>query len=423
MDVWFAQTNGQNVNDSDQWKNAAGDTMTTVLGSFAPASGDILTANGKTGIVINANIDIGTGRLSTADEDAGGAGGAGGGFTFSGSAPGSITANIVAGTTTCLTCNHTGVGANRLVVNGTVTASSTTNSAHGITNSAAGEISTGQAVGGSGNGLRYGISNESTGTLNISVGSGDAAIGGTGASNNYAIRCASSCTLNITGNVTAQASSAFYLGNLTAVNITGDVTASAVSAITNTTGGTTTVNNGTITGGSVATAIGIYNPGGAIIMNNCTALFRVGAAFMGRAITFVPGTGNYIEFAYNATPNYYRYAKTIPAASVLVGVNGDGAGAPVTGTYHAPENYEVIAGATFGPLSAISGNVQPAIEALVLTGTAYGSAGTQYHGALTVPDAAQVLTDVVYGPNGTALTGTLSAGGGALVGPSALISG
>lgn len=147
-----------------------------------------------------------------------------------------------------------------------------------------------------------------------------------------------------------------------------------------------------------------------VYSRNCTVSFNFGA------------TGGFVVPKTSGGAGTYKLAKTILAGNVLEGVNGDGSTAPATGTYHAPEAYEVVSGAVFGPLSAIPGNVTNPLEVFVQNGIDYGAYGTQYHGALPLPTEAQVLKNISYGP-GSGLTGQLEPGGGALVGPSALISG
>jgi hypothetical protein len=189
------------------------------------------------------------------------------------------------------------------------------------------------------------------------------------------------------------------------------------------TGAITIDSTSTITGGTAVLCHGVYNQSTGTVTISGTLINTTTSGAIAGQIRYTPGPANYIEIPYDNTAGHvYRYAKTIPAASVLQGVNGDGSTVPATGTYHAPEDYEVISGAVFGPLSAIPGNVTKPLEVFVLNGIDYGAYGTQYHGALPLPAEAQVLKNISYGP-GSGLTGQLEPGGGALVGPSALISG
>jgi hypothetical protein len=59
----------------------------------------------------------------------------------------------------------------------------------------------------------------------------------------------------------------------------------------------------------------------------------------------------------------------------------------------------------------------------VQDGVTYGAGGTEYEGTLALPTEAQVEDGVGFGAGGTEFEGELVAGGGPLVGASALISG
>jgi len=95
--VWYAQNPGasEDIDAEDQW-NDAPDGGGTVL-MWPPAADDVLCANGNAITWAAADVpSLTCARLSTADEDAGGAGVAGGGFTLSGSTAVAITADITA---------------------------------------------------------------------------------------------------------------------------------------------------------------------------------------------------------------------------------------------------------------------------------------------------------------------------------------
>ena len=127
-----------NWNDSTVWPG----------GTFPGASDDVFSG----GFTVTINQDITVLSLNAN----------GGGFTVS-AAPRSITANIVSGTTTCLTCTHS---TGTVSVTGNATGGSGS-SAHGAYNNAGGSLNiTGNATGGIGTNA-YGANNNVSGTLNI----------------------------------------------------------------------------------------------------------------------------------------------------------------------------------------------------------------------------------------------------------------
>ena len=159
--IWLAQTNGQNMNDPDQWKNSVtSNTMTTERGSWSSSTSDIFQANGKTGIVINA--DFTAEKISTADEDGAGAGVAGGGFTVS-SGPRTITAGLQAGTTQCLLTSGTGY---QLDIVGPISAAATGGTARGLNVATA--LSAVNITGNITAGVALGVYNQSTAPINVS---------------------------------------------------------------------------------------------------------------------------------------------------------------------------------------------------------------------------------------------------------------
>ena len=184
MTIWYAQNSTVDINSAGEWNDIAGGGG-NVLTWANLASGDVLCANGKTAIAINVDVNVGaTGRISTVAE---GTGTAGGGFT--GGATVSITGNILAGTTTCIT---TAAGTYTVTITGNITGGSGTsiyginksvstatfnitgdcaggtgNSAHGFFSNQAGSNSaTGTISGGSGSSAS-GVANTGTGTLTI----------------------------------------------------------------------------------------------------------------------------------------------------------------------------------------------------------------------------------------------------------------
>lgn len=277
MAIWYAQQSSTNIDrvsagtTSDVWNAAADGSGAWMDISVLTAGGTdtVLAANGKTAITINTDIDIGTGRLSTAAE---GTGAAGGGFDVASAR--TVRGNILAGKTTCVTIGN---GAYTLTIYGNVTGGSAAN-----------------AVGISGNGAASTI-----------VVTGDV-IGGSYISAYGITTSYSSTTVN---------------GNLIATN------APAVYQSNNT---TLTINAGNIINSVYSSAIYGRYP-----------------------VVYNPGPGNYIE--YPTTTGTAKYGKTIPAASVLSGVDGDGANAPATGTVTLPSEDDVKLGVEFGPGGALTG--------------------------------------------------------------------
>jgi hypothetical protein len=153
-----------------------------------PQSGDIVCANGKT-IVIDMDLAAYTfDRLTTA---ATAPAAAGGGFTMGIS--GTINANIIAGTTPCLTSTGTGT---TLVINGEIKGGGS-NNARGLTCSGDCTVTvTGNVTGGS-TAYTYGIYCAAACTVTIT---GNVTGGSTGYT--FGIYCSAACNVTITGNVT-----------------------------------------------------------------------------------------------------------------------------------------------------------------------------------------------------------------------------
>jgi hypothetical protein len=143
-------------------------------------------------ITVNVSTNLGaTGEVRT---DNANSATAGGGFTLSNGV--TLTANCIAGTTTCVT--FSGISGNSASIVGNVTGGSST-AAHGCTNSNTGTLNvTGVVTGGSSASGAFGCHNLATGIFNIT----GSVFGGTNAAsqgaNNQSIG-----VLNITGTVTA----------------------------------------------------------------------------------------------------------------------------------------------------------------------------------------------------------------------------
>lgn len=188
-------------------------TATWDGGTTLPGSGDDVHANGFT-VTINQDITVLSIRT-----DAGSVAAAGGGFTVSGTR--TINANIVAGSTDCLTIS---TGSSAITINGNVN-------------------------GGASSGAEGIIFSASTATLNIT---GNVTGGSAGTTNGISASATSSSTLTITGNITggsgASGRGINVTGNLV-VNITGNLTGSTAPAIL-AGAGTVTVSATSISGNS-----------------------------------------------------------------------------------------------------------------------------------------------------------------------------
>jgi hypothetical protein len=342
----------------------------------------VLCANGNAITWAAADVpSLTCARLTTAAEG----GTAGGGFALSGSTAVAITADLTAGTTTCLTSTHTGTGANAVAVTGNVT-------------------------GGSGQ-YAYGANNNNTGTLtingNVTGGSGSYAYG---ARNNTG-------TLTINGNVTggsvSGAHGAWNTGTGT-ITITGAVTGGsgtwAYGALNGSTG-TLTI-NGNVIGGSATGADGAWNSStGAITINGTVAASSTARAFgvYNNSTGVITVVGSLVDTEYCSA-----YAGAIYWQ-------------PVAGVHYHKVFYSAGAARYYSPpldrgnvrfTPAAPGDFPPDVGT---TFAGFNSSGVAEYGTLVVPAEADVKSGEPYGAGGTEYTGSLVAGGGPLVGSGGLV--
>lgn len=275
MATYYAQ--GDGVIDEVEWDTSAGGGGTDLVwGNLDPA--DILVANGK---AITIDLSFTCAKISTLAYD----GTVGGGFTVTAAC--TVTADLEygsAGGETCLTTSGTGYA---LVITGDILASTA-----GVAN-------------------KYGLSIVSaltSVTLNGDVTGGKS-------TSNHGVNCPQSeCTVTVNGNVTQG-------------------TGSSARGIHST--GAVIVNNGTVSGiatNANSNAIYTSNASG-ITLNNCNLIYGTGSSPVLGAIIFNPGKTNYIQIPKTTGgAGTFKYGKTIPAADVRSGVDGDGANAPATGT-------------------------------------------------------------------------------------------
>ncbi len=175
-----------------------------------PVAGDNVYADGK---IVTIDEDATCAKVSTETRSGGTAGG---GFTLAAGI--TLTADVIAGTTPCVTRNA--AGADSYVV-GNVRGGST--SSYGVNNTSTGTISiTGDVRGGSGT-ISYGVNNTSTGTISIT---GD--VRGGSSTSSFGIYNASTGTISITGDVSGGSSTnsfGIYNASTGIISITGDVSA------------------------------------------------------------------------------------------------------------------------------------------------------------------------------------------------------
>ena len=299
-------------------------------GASLPGSGDDVYANGKT-VTIDQDVTV----LSV-NTTAGGAAVAGGSFALG--AGRTLNANVVAGTTACVSMTVAGTSS----INGTVTGGSS-GSAFGVNNSHASATLniTGNVNGGTSS-TGHGVNNGAGGTVNI-VGN-CASFTASGAYN------AGAGTMNITGNCagggTTNAHGAFNSSSGT-INITGDCTGGSASpshGANNVSSGVVNI-YGTATGSATnAASYGFNNAG----TGNCSVQIAKGSDF--------PNSGST-----QPTPGSVQAAASGAYITLDAMIFGSGGAAPVAGRHfirNAGTNYctmlESNAGATLnlGELSA-----------------------------------------------------------------------
>jgi len=238
---------------AERWAVATGNANATATwnGGTLPAIDDDVYANGFT-VTVNVNT-----HWKNAYTLAGTTAVAGGGFTLSNGV--TLTLNngngeARAGSTTCVT--FAGTTGNSATLIGHPIGSATTGSRYGVSNTSSGTLNiTGNPTGGAA-ASAFGVLNNSTGTVNVtgnpSAGAGSASAG---------TRNASTGTLNITGTVTGNAAGMAAYWASGGGTVTGTVTggtASSTSGLQNAGSGTITI-VGSVVGGSAAIAIGPLN--------------------------------------------------------------------------------------------------------------------------------------------------------------------
>lgn len=235
---------------ADKWPLANGNWSNAANwnGGTKPVPGDDVYADGRT-VTVDEDVNIGTGTLRTQQRSGGTTGG---GFNLNANI--SVTANIVSGTSTCVSASAAGTN----TINGDIVGGV---SAIGVlVTSATNFVVNGNVTGGVSGSSPYGINFTSTGTLTIvgnliggttGYGAGPVAVGinlGGG-------------IVNIVGNLQSAGGIALYVQQPCTVVVTGNVTGSSVNSsagLSSTATGSTTITiNGTVTGGSAASSNGL----------------------------------------------------------------------------------------------------------------------------------------------------------------------
>lgn len=283
---YYAIKSTTTIAANDVWSLTSSGSCTggeAVAWSTVNASGNNLYANGCTALNVDANFNIGTGKISTEA----GAGTAGGGFITTASTAVTVTANIVAGTTTVLT---------PVSSTGTLTW-------------------TGDVTGGAGGG--YGVALSSSGcTFNLTGNS----TGGSAVSATHGIYSTTSSSFTVSGVCTG-----------------GSYAGGSFGCYNNGTGTSTVVN---CTGGSAAGANGcVANAAGALTVTGNITDTTTASGAAGRIVWSPAAATNFIKRIGDGTPAAYYLTSNVaggahPAvADVKTGVEYGWDGAAVyTGT-------------------------------------------------------------------------------------------
>lgn len=364
------------------WITAFSNLTAFAGGNTPPTIIDDVYADGKT-ITVDINTAVFTIRTTTSPRTGGLAGG---GFTITNGI--TLTAGVLAGTTTCLTFSQ--ASPNTATIVGSITASGTTNSIHGITNTSSGTLNTfGDVRGGSsGGGNNIGANNTSIGILNI-VGNvfGGTNTNATGVNNN------STGTVNITGNITGgnNASNAAAGASNTSgtMNVIGNVTAATLGSqgsngITN---GSGTINViGIVTAGLITNAQGITNAStgtvnvtGAVISGGGTQAGAQGILNSGGgALTTVVGS---VSGGNSTTTNVNAGIQNSGTNSVVRVIGNVFGGGPTNGTNQGIANTSstatvFITGNVYGGVASnLIGVLNNNTGSVFIDGTAFGGVG------------------------------------------------
>jgi len=329
MATYYARKAG-NINATDVWATTPSGTAGDFFPSFTNA--DVLMSN-SFAITVNVNATVAEVRNDTT-----GGATAGGSFTLSNGV--TLTANVFAGTVTCVT--FSGTAGNTATLVGNPTGGSASN-AYGCNNQSTGTFTvTGNPTGGSG-GNAFGCNNQSTGTFTVTGNP-------TGGPGNGAHGCnnVSAGTLTVTGNPTGgSASNANGCNNQSTgtMTVVGTINASEFNYGV---GGTNRGQVTLLTGPFVASTTFGVNPIGCLS-------WRWAASLNDQTYITVP-TNNLLATRNLVTPDN---ATNFPAQSDVRSAITYGIGGALTGTCAVPPAGSVALGV---PVDATTGTA-------VLTGS------------------------------------------------------
>jgi hypothetical protein len=244
MPTYYARKSG-NIDATDVWAT----TPSGTAGAVTFASGDVLVANSFT---VTVNVSANLGAAGEVRNDTTGGATAGGSFSLSNGV--TLTANVIAGTATCVTLS----GSASATIVGGVTGG-TASSANGVNLTSSGTLNViGNVTGGSGVNAAVGvIATSGPGVVNVTGN----VTGGSGV-NAYGVRYNDATGGGIVGNVSAGTNTNAYgvgvtgSSNIPSVTVTGNVNgSSSTNGIVVLTGTLTVVGTAT---GAANTAI-IHN--------------------------------------------------------------------------------------------------------------------------------------------------------------------
>ncbi len=385
MPTYYAQAAG--AIQSVVW-----DTVPTGGGStltWPPGVGDVLVANGKALTwVAEAVPALTCARLTTAAEG----GTAGGNFALSGSTAVAVIADIVAGSSICVTSTHTGKGADKVAVTGNLTGG--LKDRYGWRQSGVGDLAvTGNITGGGGRDS-YGLDVIAASTVAVvgDITGGTADRGGMRQSAGY---------LTVTGTIRGMSNN--YSLGLTVANCTVLITGDAI-------------------GGSGGSAYGVQAGSGAVVTMNGTATGGSGSAGIATVHPTAVVTVNGNAVGGTGSLGFGVQANASPVTIIGSLVNSAAASAVAGKVYWQPASV-----AHYWQVAWNGSNNQrytiPPVQGNVRNGVNYGYYGEALNdGTLVLPAITDVKLGVGYGEDGTEYDGQLVAGGVPLIGPGGLIT-
>jgi hypothetical protein len=364
------------------WITAFANLSAFAGGNTPPSAIDDVYADGKT-ITINIDTAVRSIRTTTSPRTGGLAGG---GFTINNDI--SLSANVIAGTTTCLT--FAGATPNTCTVVGSISGGTTT-SAHGVNNSSTGTVNiSGSAFGGPG-GPGYGVINSSSGNVNLT----GFAIGSTrGGSNNFGILNNSIGTVTVYGYVSGGGPTGTGNNGLVNSNNSGNLL-----VFGNVFGGTGTSNYGLNTGS-----------GNTVIYGNVIGLVSQNWGIQTTNTANVSVFGNMLGNGEAAL--VHGSTGTFTVVGTVSARVGTGANNQTSGTINV--SGDVYGGSTSGIINASTGTIN-------ITGNCFGAAVASVHGVqnnstglvTVVGNVSGGLTSTSYGANNNS-TGRLFVNGSAI---------